>query len=117
MKKGFTLVELLGVVVILTLIATIITVNVINVVKNTDSYIDDTTKTLLYTATERYLNDKLTLKANDNYVITIKTLMDNEYISSYFVDSQDNKEITENSCVKVSVRDGNINYEFSRKCR
>lgn len=117
MKKGFTIIELLGVVVILTLIATIITVNVINVVHNTNDYIDETTKTILYSATERYLNDKVVIKSNENYVVTLKTLMDSEYIDSYFVDSQDNKEITENSCIKVSVRDGKLNYEFSYKCR
>ena len=55
MKKGYTLVELLGVIIVLTIIMTIVVVVMINIIKNTNERIDKATAKILYSASENYL--------------------------------------------------------------
>lgn len=116
MKKGYTLVELLGVLVVLGIIATVTTVILTNVVRSANKEIDDDTKLLLYTAAERYLTDNVSLSSNGNYNVSIGTLMSKDLISSTFIETQDSTKITASSCVKVTITGGKFSYSFSYTC-
>ncbi|MBR1377302.1 MAG: type II secretion system protein [Bacilli bacterium] len=116
MKKGFTLIELLGVIVILAVIATILSISIIKMVENTNGNIDSATEKILFSASEEYLNENFILPANGNYTVTVKTLIENNKINSTFIESQNNESVTNNSCVKVNITNGVMNYEFSYTC-
>lgn len=114
MKKGFTLVELLGVIVLLATIILIVTASVLNAVKKTNDTLDESSKKVLYTAAETYLNDNIVLASNGDYTVTLGVLIKNNLISSTFLDVD--KELTNDSCVKVNITNGVMNYEFSYTC-
>nr|MBP3258778.1 type II secretion system protein [Bacilli bacterium] len=115
-KKGFTLVELICSVAILVLLVTMTTIIILNVVENTNEELDEGTKLVLYNAAESYLIDNASVGANGTYTVTVATLLNNDLISETFIDSQDNKIITKDSCVKVNVTNGAMTYEFSYEC-
>lgn len=116
MKKGFTLVEVLGVLVVMSIIATITYFVVINVMKNANEALDEGTKKLLYTAAERYLDNNVSLSSNGRYTVTVETLINKDLISKTFIDSQSDTNLTTSSCVIVNISNGKKNYEFSYTC-
>ena len=116
MKKEYTLVELLGVIIVLTIIMTIVVVVMINIIKNTNERIDKATAKILYSASENYLKDKYILPANGYYKVTLKNLREDNRISDTFIESANDERITETSCVKVSITNGEMEYEFSYEC-
>ena len=116
MKKGYTLVELLGVFVVLGIIVTVASIIIINIVKNTNAALETSTETLLYTAAVKYLYDNYELPSNGNYDVTVGTLINNDLISNTFLESQTNSHLTENSCVKITIINNVMNYEFSYSC-
>lgn len=116
MKKGFTLVELLGVIVLLATIILIVTASVLNAVKSTNSTLDESTKKVLYTAAETYLNDNVILSSNGDYTVTVGVLVQSNLISSNFLDTQSDSGMTNDSCVKVNITNGVMNYDFSYTC-
>jgi len=113
MKKGFTLIELLGVVVLLSVVFTITTIVIITFVKDSNDTIDDATKQVLYNATERYLYDEVDMDNNDNYTITVRNLIETNKVPSSILDTVD---IKDTSCIKVTIVNGVMNYEFSYAC-
>ena len=116
MKRGYTLIELLGVFVVLGIIVTVASVIIINLVKNTQEALETSTEKLLYTAATKYLYDNYELPANGNYDVTIETLINNDLISNTFLESQTNSHLTENSCVKITIVNSVLNYEFAYAC-
>lgn len=116
MKKGYTLIELLGVIIILTIIMSIVVVIMINVIKGTNNNLDEATEKILYSATENYLKETYVLPANGDFTVTLKTLREDNRISNTFIETANDKRITESSCVKVNVTNGEMNYEFSYEC-
>ena len=53
-KKGFTLAEVVGVIIILALIGLLAFPPILNMIKNSEQKIDEATKTLIYTASSQY---------------------------------------------------------------
>ena len=83
MKKGFTLAELLGVIVIVSLIAFIVLPPVINRITESEKIIDDTTHVLIKEAANLYVSynkQQLSVKEGNNVCVTIKELIENEFL-------------------------------------
>lgn len=84
-KKGFTLAEIIGVVVILGLIALLAFPPLLNMIKNGENKLSDSAKTLIYTAssqyTAKYINDFPKNQGNV-YCITLEDLIKEEFLSS-----------------------------------
>ena len=79
-KKGFTLMELMGVLVILALLMLIVFPRLINLIKSSNDTKDDITKNLIYLATENYIKErknKYISTSDKKYCITLKELVDN----------------------------------------
>lgn len=116
MKKGYTLIELLGVIIILTIIMSIVVVVMINVIKNTNNQLDDATLKILYSQASEYVKEEYVLPANGVFRVTLKTLRENNRISDSFIESTHDDRITEYSCVKITITNGDMDYEFSYEC-
>lgn len=112
MKKGFTITELMGAVIILCVIALIAFPPLLNLVKNTEKDLDDANKTLVITAATQYVNmnnNDFTKVEGNNYYIYIEDLLKKQLISNNLVESS---VLKNDSCVKVSV-DANLDYKYN----
>ena len=79
-KKGFTLMELMGVLIILALLMLLVFPKLINLIKSSNDTKDDVTRDLIYIATENYIKERKNkyISINDRkYCITLKELVDN----------------------------------------
>lgn len=114
--KGFTLVELLGVLVLIATLTLLITFSIVNVVQKTNDTLDESTKKVLYSAAEKYIFDNINVTSNGSYIVTIGDLISKDIISSNFLDSQQSNSLTVDSCIKVKFTNGSPNYELSNNC-
>lgn len=82
-KNGFTLIELIGSVIILAIISLIAFPAIINLLNNSNKAVDEKTEEFIKAAAMSYINDhKDNYPKGGNYTITVKKLMEDNYISS-----------------------------------
>lgn len=109
-KKGFTLAEIVGVILILGLIALLAFPPMLNMIKNSESKIDEATKTLIYTAssqyTAKYTND-LPKTIGNVYCITVEDLIKENYLNTTIL----NKNVKLETNVKITISSNN-KYEY-----
>ena len=118
-KKGFTLVELLAVIVLLTMVG-VFSVSVI-LEKNDEKrdQIDSATKELIITAAKNYVSKNSASfepKSGNTYCLDLKEVLTKEEIEN--INANSNKEITlTNNKVKVTYSQNNINYDVVNDCQ
>ncbi len=90
-KNGFTLIELVGSIVILAIIALVAFPALLNMLNKGENQVDDSVKSVVISAAEKYVNDhidnypkQLTGGAVRTYTINVSTLKDNGYIETTF---------------------------------
>ncbi|MBE6149189.1 MAG: type II secretion system protein [Firmicutes bacterium] len=117
MKKGFTIAEMLGVVIILCIIGVIAFPPILNLVKQTEKDIDNSTKELVITAAGQYISrneNDFSKKINNEYYIMINDLINTQLVSNSVFNET---SLTEESCVKVTVnKDYKYEYEVEVTC-
>lgn len=105
-KRGFTLVELLAVLVLIAAISLIIFPSIINYINSSKGDISAVTKELIISSIKLYVsdNEKIFPKYEGNsYCTTLETLADKNYIDKPFVDSATGKELDlNNTYAKIS---------------
>lgn len=103
-KKGFTLVELLAVIVLLAAVMILVYPNVLEKVKEQDKGIDEKKKQLLYTSVYDYLYENKAaypLTTGKNYCVSIRTLAGNDKL---YVD--DYGDLLDTGYVQVQIGEG-----------
>ena len=100
MKKGFTLVEILGVIVILSLIAIISYTGIVSMNRNYKEKEFEDYKKSLYMATETYININK-IEINDTVYVTVSELFDGSYIDKVVENPKTEKE-EHNAKVKIT---------------
>lgn len=109
MKRGFTLVEIVGVIIILGIVVILAFPPLLKLVKSTESELDDATKNLVYTAAGQYINKYDYEKTNANvYCITFEDLVKENFLTKNNLDL--------NEYVKVEVSDNKFNYSITSEC-
>lgn len=76
-QKGFTFIEMLGVVVLLALLVMVVYPTVINRIKETEDELSEAEKQILYTSTYSYIadnNDNYPIRAGNVFCITLSSL-------------------------------------------
>lgn len=104
MKKGFTLIELISVVIIMGLIMAAVVPTVLNQIKGKEADISETSKQVIYLATNEYVkNDKISypIKSNNVFCITLEELVNAGKLQSPVMDGTNT--ISLNRIVKVTV--------------
>ena len=94
MKKGFTLVELLAVIIILGLLAIIAIPSIIGILNNEKENISDSMKNIIINASSLYIEDNSGVypKVNNNvYCIKLESLVNDNILSKPFKDPVTNK--------------------------
>lgn len=115
-KNGFTLVELLGVIALLTIIFLIVVPSIINLVKKTTIDIDKATEELIYSSTRIYIDKNsydYPLLANNVYCITIDDLIKSGELEEGLVDIKTGKKVNPSLIIKVEIENAaNVNYNL-----
>ena len=117
-KKGFTLTELLGVIVILAIIAIIAFPSVLGLLNNSQNETDEAMQNFAITAARSYVNDnmdsypKALEKQTKTYSnLKIQTLLDEGYISSTTISSEKNCEML-NDEIKITSDSVKYSYKY-----
>ncbi len=114
-KKGFTLVELIGVVVILGLIALIAFPALLNQINTSKNEVSESVRELVISSSKSYVEDDTQL-APKKYCITLEELIDGGYLTEGIVSSERDK--LQNKRVMVTYYNNKYNYELvdSKDC-
>ena len=110
-KKGFTLVELIGVVVILGLIALVAFPSLLNQINNSNKQISDSQKDLIIAATKNYVEENKNEYANKNFfVVDVDVLAEKNYIDKKLIKSYTDEE----NKLLVTALNGEYNVTVSK---
>ena len=119
MKKGFTLVEIIAVITVMSILLVIITPYILNTVNNKKGEISNVAKQIIYDATDLYVKenqDNYPTVANSIYCIKLETLVKDGKLEAPIKDMKSDKEIPLTNMIKVTIDDYNqYNYELVKK--
>ena len=114
-KNGFTLVELLAVVTILSLLLLLIAPKIVNQLNNSKNEVNDVTKKIIYSATEKYIKDN-NMKIEYDYCLSIEKLQDGEYLSDTITDNKSGLDIGKKSVLITPKENLGYEYELVSEC-
>ena len=112
MNKGYTLIELLGVIIILILLTALVLPNVINSIKSANNKNDELAAEMIISATKIYMSDNFSDMRVDSgftYCIPLTTLVENDYLQSPIKYNNIN-DVTGIKAVKINYIDS---YSYS----
>jgi len=110
-RNGFTLVELMAVIIIISLIALLTFPNIINQIKKTKKSNNKMIEDVVIEQAKKYVSDNNDELLEDEYCMPISTLIDNDYIKEDIVNIND---IKDNKVVHITL-DNNNSYEVLDK--
>ena len=118
-NKAFTLVELMGVITIISLISVLVAPTIINQIRSSKSRVDKVTEKLIFSATDLYLDenkDTFLLKERNAYCVTLEELVNDDKLQAPLLNSNGD-EIDLNLFVKVAVINSQYGgYEITNEC-
>ena len=112
-KKGFTLAELLGVIIIIALLSLIIIPKIIGTFVEISEQIDDSTKLVITEASKDYYSENQNYIAKMDYCISVLELQNQGLLSYDLKDS--NGELIPNTTI-VKIYKNGANYKVNEKC-
>lgn len=113
-EKGFTLVEVLAVIVVLGLLIAIIAPTVNNLIKDSEDALESKQISTIIDATKQYvtMNSDLLPDEGDSTCIYLSDLIDNGVIDNDTIINPKTKEEM-NGCVLISYNENYNQYEYS----
>lgn len=111
-NKGFTLVEVLSIVILLSLLMLLVVPNLMEQKDKKEKEISEAEKQVLFTDAGNYVRDnsKYIIKSGNVFCISVNTLIEEDYISMSADSLKDNM-------IKVTVDDNeNFFYSIDNKC-
>lgn len=113
-QNGFTLIEMIAVVILISLISLIFLPTITNQIANKKQKISEVAETLIFNATELYMSNRVTeypKTAGNTYCVSLDKLVQSDYLSNPVKDMTTGKEIPLTNYVKITVNNYN-EYEF-----
>ena len=120
MKKGFTLVELLATIAILSLIAAIAYPIVTGMMRDMRRSADESQKKIIIDASRYWVSDHddlLSDNEGDIYVLYITALKEGGYLTNTELKDIENDKTLLNSCVKITTDVNKYSYEYQKNCQ
>ena len=120
-KKGFTLIELIGIIIILGLLVIIGVPSLLKNLKNSETNEYDVFKNNLYLSAEAYLASNVDNISNfsevgDKVYIPLALLKEAELIESSLINPNSGKNVSMYELIEVTIlEDGTYNYDFKYK--
>lgn len=120
-KKGFTLAEVLGVIIILGLLVIVSFPPLLSQLKKSQGKLSDATLKVLGTAAEQYVDEHPStypIKNGNIYCIKLETLVNSGYLKSPILDASTGEAINESSnYIKFTINNMNdYDYEMVETC-
>ena len=118
-KRGFTLVELIGTIVILLVLSLLVFPNLLNLIKNSKKDISTSTKDFIYGQAKSYIYDNVngyTLKEGNIYCIGLKDLVSKNYLNTPLKDAESGNDIDLSKQIEVKVNNNDYSYELVETC-
>ena len=118
-KRGFTLVELIGTIVILLVLSLLVFPNLLNLIKNSKKDISASTKDFIYGQAKSYIYDNVnsyTLKEGNIYCIGLKDLVSKNYLNTPLKDAESGNDIDLSKQIEVKVNNNDYSYELVETC-
>lgn len=119
-KNGFTLAELLGVVVILGLLLLLVFPSVVKELKEGEATIDSAVEQIIKNGASNYVeNNKNTYPENKNatYCITLNTLVNAGEISKNLLIDKKGNALDLGKKVEVQIQSGQKTYKMNDQCQ
>lgn len=119
-KNGFTLAELLGVIVILGLLLLLVFPSIIKEVKEGETSIDNAVEQIIFNGASNYIeNNKNTYPTSQNatYCITLNTLVNAGEISEKLLIDKKGKTLDLNKKVEIQIKNGKKSYQMNEQCQ
>lgn len=111
-NKGFTLIELIGVIIIISILSLLFFPSLINQFKKTSDNMDETTEKIIIDSAKLYVdNNSANFDESKNYCLSILTLIENEYLEDNFTE-YDKEDIIENRVVQIKGNGSKFNYSI-----
>lgn len=119
MKKGFTLLELIGAVTILGIIALLAFPPILNLINSSKKDISEATKNLIFIATDSYINQNINDFPKTNgkiYCIKIKDLVTSDLLTDNLRDAETNEKIDLNDEIEIKYSRNEFSYSLNNDC-
>ncbi len=117
-SKAFTLIELLGVIIILGILVLVVFPPVLNQIKKSKQEINESTRLLIIDAAKDYVDDNINDydEINGNtYCIDLNILVEKNYLNEKIKDENlNNLDISKK--VKLVYKNNNFEYEIVNEC-
>ena len=117
-NKGYTLLELLGVIVILAILVTLVFPSVINFIKSSNDKKDKLTTDLIISATESYIKDNSNQYSaifGNTYCIPLDILVGLNYLDDDIVEDEKSVKVTYEGKFEYEIVDSNACYGVAVK--
>ena len=119
MRKGFTLVELIGVIIVLGLIALIALPPILNAIREKESEISEASEEIIYNATSLYVSDNsnsFPKKNGNTFCVTLDTLTQGDYLPDVVYDAVSGDEVPLTNMVEVKYEQDRFSYNLNNEC-
>lgn len=119
MKKGFTLIEVMAVILLIGLLVVFAIPTVVNQVGKKSEEVDKITEEIIFSATELYMNHKnIVISGNETYCeITLQKLINEGYLDKSSATYASGNDIPTNRIIKVTKDTYSQNqYELVKTC-
>lgn len=116
---GFTLAELLGVIVLLSLLMLLVFPTIINQMKEGKSQISSAVEQLIFNSAGNYIDGNLNqypVSSNTTYCFTLQQLVDAGEISQELLIDENGKLLDLNKKVEVKVENRQKKYQMNDQC-
>lgn len=114
MKKGFTLIEMIAVVGLIGLLSLLVLPAIINQLGSKKKDISDTTKQLIISAAELYVDDN---NIKESGYVTVEQLIDSGYLKKPLTDFNCGGEIPYSKEIKYTSNEYNeLEFDIDLKC-
>ncbi len=118
-KNGFTLAELLGVIVILGFLMLLVFPSVVKKLKEGEANIGGAVQELIFNSAGNYIEghkNQYPTSVNATYCFTLNTLVDEGEISSSLLIDSKGKTLDLNKKVEVKIQNGQKSYKMNDQC-
>lgn len=119
-KNGFTLAELLGVIIIMALLLLLVFPSIINQMKEGNTTISSAVEQLIFNSAGNYIDEhpnNYPLGTNKTYCLTLKQLVDAGEISETLLIDEKGKTLDLNKKVQVTIQNQKKSYNMNDECR